>query len=565
MLLCAWHARGCTCERARTPGELPAKQPAAPTDSATDDWRAGRLPPSVLHGTPRSGGQLVVGVDWEPPSLNAIVTSDWLAKRFVLTRIYQGLVTVDAADDPRYRIIPQLAERWEVSPDGRVYTFHLRPDVRWHDGEPFTARDVVATLDKVMDPQVDAASTRADFAELARYHAPDDHSVVLEWKRPYFLVLDALSDLTIQPAHVIARLGAREYNEAATNPLNRAPLGTGPFKFERWDSHSQIVLTRNPAYWGRPAYLERLVFRVVTDANVRLQLAERGELDLVQRVKTEQWTHMDSPQLRRQFNRSLFYASKYNWIGWNLARPPFGDVRVRRALTMLVDRPGIIDKLMYGLPRPTTCHFYYASSACDPSLAPLPFDPAAAAALLDEADVRDHDGDGLRDFGPARRPFRFSMSLPSTASETARIVTKIKEDLAHSGIDMQLEKVEWSAFLQRVAAHDFDAITLNWSGDARMDPTQIFHSSSIAGGSNYIGYVNPEADRLMEQARVTVDPGARDALYRAFGALLQRDQPYTFLFVPPELDLIRRSVRGARPGLYWWSFEDLWLAGPEGS
>ena len=507
------------------------------------------------------GGELVVGVDIEPPSLNAISSTDWLAKRMVLSRVYQALVSVDTEDDPRYRIQPQLAERWEVSPDGRTFTFHLRGDVKWHDGQPFSARDVIATLDKVSDPKVDAASTRADFAELARYHAPDEHTVVLEWKRPYFLVLDALSDLTIQPAHVIARLDARAYNEAATNPLNRAPIGTGPFKFATWESHTKIVLERNPSYWGKPAYLDRLVFRVVPDATVRTQLAERGEIDISYRVKVEQWSHMDSPALRAHFHRSRFYSAKYNWIGWNLRREPFSDARVRRALTLLIDRAGIIDKLMYGLPKPTTCHFYWASAACDPAQQPLPFDPVAAGKLLDEADVRDHDGDGLRDH--QGKAFRFNLSLPASASETARVSTKIKEDLMRAGIDMQLEKVEWAAFLQRVNAHDFDAITLSWSGDARMDPTQIWHSSSIEGGSNFISYKNPEVDSLIEQARVTLDADARDALYRRFGAILQRDQPYTFLSVPPELDLIAKRVHGARPSLYWWTFEALWIE-PEG-
>lgn len=516
------------------------------------------MPQSVLQGTPRRGGELVVGVDVEPPMLNAIVTTDWLAKRIVLSRVYQALVSVDANDDPRYRIVPQLAERWEISPEGRTYTFHLRHDVKWHDGQPFDARDVLATLDKVLDPQVDAASTRADFAELERYHAPDDWTVVLEWKRPYFLVLDALSDLTIQPAHVIAKLDARAYNESATDPLNRAPIGTGPFKFASWESHNKIVLERNPRYWGEPAYLDRLIFRLVPDATVRVQLAERGELDLVYRVKAEQWAHMDSPALREHFHRSRFYSSKYNWIGWNLRRAPFGDVRVRRALTMLIDRESIIDKLMYGLPKPTTCHFYWASAACDPRQAPLPYDPVAAGKLLDEADVRDHDGDGLRDV--QGHPFRFHLSLPASAAESARIATKIKEDLARAGIDMQLEKVEWSSFLQRVNAHDFDAIALMWSGDARMDPTQIWHSSSIEGGSNFIGFQNAQADALIEQARVTLEEPARDALYRRFGAILQREQPYTFLFVPAELDLLNERVRGARPSLYWWSFESLWLA-----
>lgn len=540
--------------------ERPAQpQPQTTAPRAPDDaWTLGRLPPSVLEGTPQRGGELVVGIDIEPESLNPIVSSDWIAKKIVHTRVYESLVRVDAKDDPRYEIVPQLAERWEISADGRVYTFHLRRDVHWHDGSAFSARDVIATLDKVLDPQTRAASTRADFEELERYQASDDYTVLLTWKRPYFLVLDVLADLPIQPAHHIQQLLPAQYNEAAKNPLNRAPIGTGPFKFVRWDSHAKIALERNPTYWGRAAYLDRLTFRIAADASVRLQLAERGEVQLLYRLKADQWVNMSSPELRAHWNRSRFYAAKYNWIGWNQARSFFADKRVRRALTMLIDRPGLIEKLLHNLYRSTTCHFYWASAACDPRLTPLPYDPAAGAASLDAADIRDHDGDGVRDRDG--RAFRFSLLIPSTSAEAVRSAAKFKEDLARAGIELEIERVEWSAFLKRMHEHDFDATILQWSGDARMDPTQIWHSSSIEGGSNFISYRNPEVDRLIEQARVTLDAAARDALYRELGAILHEEQPYTFLFVPAELDLLHETVHGARPNLYWWQFEDIWLA-----
>jgi peptide/nickel transport system substrate-binding protein len=554
LVLLVWMA---ACSRAKPAPAAQRESKLSAAPAAQDDWTAGRLPASVMSGTPRPGGELRIGVDIEPSSLNTITSSDWLAKQIVLHRVYQALVRVDPYDDPNYRILPELAERWEISPDGLTYTFHLRQGVKWHDGLPFTAADVIATLDKVQDPGVIAASTRADFAELASYAAPDAHTIVLRWKRPYFLVLDALADLTIQPAHIVRGLRPAQYNEAVTNSLQRHPVGTGPFVFERWESHSQIVLHKNPDYWGRPAYLDKLQFRIVPDATVRMQLAERGELDLLYRVKFEQWVHMDSPIFRQHWQRSRFYAAKYTWIGWNMARPLFADARVRRAMTLLIDRPGIIDKLMYGLPRPTTCHFYWASAACDPALKPLPYDPAAAMALLDQAGFRDHDGDGVRDRDG--QPFRFVLSLPVGSVDLARNAAKIKEDMARAGVEMELEKVEWSALLSRANAHEFDAIALLWGGDARMDPTQIWHSSSIDGGSNFISFRNAEADRLIERARVTLEPGARNALFRKLGAILQAEQPYTFLYVPPELDLLHDRVHGARPSLYWWQFEDLWL------
>lgn len=509
---------------------------------------------------PRDGGELVVGIDVDPSSLNPITGNDWLGKQIVMHRVYESLVRVDAADDPDYRIRPELASSWEISPDGRTYTFHLRSEVTWHDGQPFSARDVLATFDKLSDPAVNAASTRADFAELERYSAPDASTFVLTWKRPYFLVLDALADLPIQPAHVIAPLRAAAYDEAATNPLQRQPLGTGPFVFERWQSASHIALQRNPRYWGTRPHVERLLFRVIPDPGVRLQLAERDEIDLMYRVKSEQWAHMDSPNLRAHWQRSRFYAAKYTWIGWNLSRPLFAQRELRRALTLLIDRPGIIDKLMYGLPKPANCIFYWASAACDQNATPMPYDPEGARKLLDQSGFVDHDGDGVRDRDGLA--FRFALSIPSGSLEMARAATKIKEDLAREGIEMELEKVEWSALLKRADAHDFDALALIWGNDARTDPTQIWHSSSIEGGSNFIGFRDAEADRLIEEARVTLDADARNALYRKLGEILTREQPYTLLYIPAELDLLHERVHGARPSLYWWQFERMWLDPP---
>jgi peptide/nickel transport system substrate-binding protein len=542
-VLCVALAFTLGCKRGQQERPAPAEQ--AKARASEDAW------------------QLVVGIDIEPESLNPIVSSDWIAKKIVHTRVYESLVRIDANDDPRYEIVPQLAERWEISADGRVYTFHLRRDVHWHDGPAFSARDVIATLDKVLDPLTLAASTRADYEELESYQAPDDYTVVLTWKHAYFLTLDVIADLPIHPAHLIQPLTAAQYNQAASNPINRAPVGTGPFKFVEWQSNAKITLERNPAYWARPAYLDRLTFRISADASVRLQLAERGEVQLLYRLKADQWINMRSPELRAHWNRSRFYAAKYNWIGWNEQRSFFADTRVRRAMTMLIDRPAIIEKLLYNLNRATTCHFYWASAACDQKQLPLPYDPAAAAASLDAADIRDHDGDGVRD--RKGQQFRFSLVIPSTASEAARTAAKIKEDLARAGIEMEIERVEWSAFLKRMNDHDFDATILQWSGDARMDPTQVWHSHSIEGGSNFIGYRNPEVNRLIEQARATLDADARNALYRKFGAILHAEQPYTFMYVPAELDLLHKSVRGARPNLYWWQFEDIWLAPQPGA
>ena len=297
------------------------------------------------------------------------------------------------------RQVPELAERWEVSQDGKLVTFHLRAGVMWHDGKPFGARDVKATFDKIVDKTTKAAHLRATLRELDRYEVTDDATIRFHFKTPHFVALDTFASIPIQPAHVIERLTGSEYNQARTNPLNRAPVGTGPFKLERWESNVKIVLGRHAGYWGKRAHLDRLVFRQVMEANVGLKLAEAGELHVVTRVDPEEWARMANRKgLTAHYDRSRFNNYSYAWIGWNQKNERFRDKRVRRALTMLTDRAGIIKSLMYGLFTPTDCHFYVESKElCVPDAPKLAYDPKGAAKLLDEAGWKDRDSDGVLD------------------------------------------------------------------------------------------------------------------------------------------------------------------------
>ncbi len=538
---------------------LAVDKPADQAPSTDDDWVQGRLPASVLEGTPVPGGELTVAIDTNPPSLNLAVDSDWVASRITSHRVYESLISLDTLHAPKFEYFPELAERWDVSEDKKTYTFHLRKGVKFHDGTPFTSRDCVATFDKIRDKTTKAAHVRSLLEELASYSAPDESTFVMVWKRPYAFTLDTIEGIAIQPAHVIAKLTGKQYNDAATNPLNRAPVGTGPFRFVTWENNTKIVLERFADYWGEKPYLDRVVFRIVPDATVRLQLAERGEVDMAPKVTSDQWRKLaENTTLRKDWNRSRFIPNQYGWIGWNEERPIFADKRARRAMTMLVDRPGIIEKLLYGLPRATECTFYWDSEQCDPNLKPLPYDPPAAIKLLEELGWKDTDGDGVRD--KDGKPFRFVLMLPSGSEEAARWSAKIKEDMARAGVAMDIQRVEWSAFTKRLTEHSFDACTLLWaSSDPYDDPAQIWHSNSIKGGSNYISFKNAEVDSIIERARVEFDDDARDALYRKFGEILHEEQPYTIMYTRPELDLLHKRVKGAKANLSSWSYEQIWI------
>jgi peptide/nickel transport system substrate-binding protein len=560
---------GCRCASGddRPGDEDESTGPGAGQTGDEDPWMSGDLSAQVASaereaGEPRQGGHIVFQLYTEVPSLNTIVDSDQWATWLTKHHIYETLVARDPYDAPEYPYVPELAERWEISDDHLVYTFYLRRGVKFHDGEDFNADDVVATYEKVQDEGVRAAHVRSYTETLERIEAIDDYTVRFTWSEPYFLALDTpFESVPIQPAHVIADMPAAQYNESGENgnPLNRHPVGTGPLKFVEWDSHEKLVVERFEDYWGRKAYLDRITFRIVEEEAIGVQLAERGELDVVTRIRAETWENLeDNRAIRDRYYRSLYYDNNYMWIGWNNLSPLFNDKRTRRAMSMLIDVDGMIEHLFDDQPRRTTCHFYWASDAC-PDVEPIPYDPPGAVALLEEAGWRDTNDNGVRDKGGEE--FEFTFMIPSQSEDAARIATKMKEDMERAGIELNLQRVEWSSFVTRLREHEFDACTLLWGNTSPdTDPNQIWHSGQAEGGSNYISYRNERVDSIIERARIMFDRDERNRLYREMGEILYDEQPYTWFWTRPRRSLVSRRIRGATESLMFWQFEDFWLA-----
>lgn len=533
-------------------------------ESTGDDWIDGVLPDEVqaIEGTePQQGGEVIVHLQTEPPSLLPARHSDLIGTRVTKHRIQEFLLSVDPYDHPEYSFQPELAaEMPEVSEDGLVHTITLRQGVKWHDGEDFNADDVIASYDMIRHEETLTEHMNSYLAELDSYEKLDDFTVRFTWKRPYFLAFDVYETIPIYPEHILSTCEGIEFNEADTNPLMRHPIGTGPWKFVEWESHERIVLERFDDYWGDKPHLDRIVFRIVEDSNVPIQLAERGELDVVMRIPAERWAEMDNPYLRENYHRSRFQENNYGWIGWNLERPFFSDRRVRQALTMLVDREGIIASILHGLYSPSHCHFYAPREECQFEHEPWPYDPARAVELLEEAGWTDSNNNGTRDKDGTE--FTFTFMLPASSREAGQWLTKIKEDFERAGIDLNIQRIEWSIFTRRLREHEFDACTLLWGDTSpRTDPAQIWHSDSINGGSNYISFNNERVDEIIETARTTLDDDERIALYQEFGQILHEEQPYTWMYTRPRLSLIHKRLRGVRESLGWYRFRDWWVVG----
>lgn len=496
---------------------------------------------------PVDGDWLIVHLGAEPGTLNPVTATDAYSGR-VNDYIYESLLR---RDPKTLELVPVLAESWEISEDRLTYTFHLRKDVRWQDGTPFTARDVLYSFERINDPAVDAAHLRNYYRDIEKLEILDEHTLRYRYRMPYFRALEFCGGIPIVPAHVF-----KEGDDFNQHPIGRSPLGTGPYRFVRWDTGKEIVLERNEAYWGTKPHIKRIVFKIITDNTVALHVLKKGGLDLMS-LRPIQWVKQTgSARFQERFQKLKYYLPSYTYIGWNQRKPYFDDRRVRRAMTLLLDREMILQRLLFGLGTVVSGTFYVNSPEYNKSVTPLPYDPNQARALLKEAGWEDHDGDGVLDRDGV--PFRFEFLISAGSLFAEQLATILQQNLKNVGILVTIRKLEWAVFIQKIQSHEFDACTLGWSLGWETDPYQLWHSSQADKGSNFIGFQNAEADRLIEEARREFDPVKRRALYHRFHEILHEEQPYTFLFTLEAMVAVDRRFEnvhvypmGLEPREWW--------------
>jgi len=483
---------------------------------------------------PVSGDWLLRRLQAEPATLNPVTATDEYSQ-IIDMLMMDSLLDMDLASQ---ELIPLLAQKWEVSEDKLTFTFHLRKDALWHDGKPFTADDVIYSFQKIMDPKVDAAPLRVYYIDCVEAKKIDDYTLRFRWKQPYFKALESLGSMPIVPRHILD--DGTDFNK---HPYGRAPIGTGPYRFVKWETGKRIELTRNDKYFGKPAYFDRVIFKIITDNNVALQVFNQGELDFLERLSPTQWVKQTNyPGFLQRANKIYYDYPQFSYIGWNMRRPPFDDRKVRAAMTLLLNREAILKNIYFCLGKVVSGPLYINTPYYDPSIKPLPYDPEEAKKLLDQAGWSDHNGDGVRDKNG--KDFRFEFLISAGSGNAEKIATIYKEDLEKAGIIMEIRQLEWAVFLQNIQDWSFDACTLGWALEANPDEYQIWHSSlaDVKGSSNHVGYKNPEVDRLIEEARREFDKQKRIAINRRIHRIIAEDQPYTFLFCPKELSALAKRI-----------------------
>lgn len=505
-------------------------------------------------GPPVDGDWIVSYFPSDPEGLNFISASGAYSSE---VGRYVSDSVVDF--DKNLNIIPRLAKSWDWSDDHMTLTFHFEENVKWHDGTPFTAHDIEYNYRKIMDPASGADNKIAQFEVIKDVKVIDDYTLEVYYKQLYAPALSSWAAAPwIIPKHIYEK---EDWN---TSEYNQSPMGTGPFKFVDWKRGSYIKLERNEDYWGQKPHAKVLLYKIKQEATVRLQSLMSGDIDMAA-MKPIQWVkEASTPDFEARFDKIKYYQNQFYYIAWNMdgSNPFFRDKKVRQAMTYAFDREGINQKIYYGLWRVATGGISPLSWAYNTEIKPYPFDPEKAKELLTEAGWVDTDGDGIREKNGI--PFHFTLLITTQNEVASQQANILKENLHKVGVEMDIQRLEWAVFLNRVKGSEFEAEMAAWAND--IDPGSeydLWHSSQWPDGINYGKFSNARVDEIVVQGRKEFDQEKRKALYWEEQEILHDEQPYLFTYYPASLVGIDKRFRGIEtspqglrrfnPGfLDWW-------------
>ena len=494
-------------------------------------------------------GQLILGVTQEAVNFNPLLYVNTGVETSVEFIVFDALWKLD----PTGAFLPNLAAEIPtqanggLSADGRTWTIRLRPDVKWHDGTPFTSADVIFTLDTLLNPKV-VVRSRNGHEHVATYAAIDDHTVKIVLKDDFAPYMVSWQKTSVVPKHILADLP-----DINTAPFNTQPVGTGPFKFKSRTAGSQIEFEPYAGYHGGAPKLTSLVQKYVPDQQTLYAQFQTGEVDIYDTQGIPPLLYAKAKALPG--SKIMLSASPFvEFIYFNCGKPQFSDKKVRQALYQAVDKKGWIDAVYYGVPIPTLSylppnHWAYNKSLKDPG-----FDLKKAAALLDDAGWKAADG-GVRAKDGVRLAFTMSTTAGNKSREQAQQL--VQQNFKKIGVEMTIKNmpasVVWGDYTVK---SEFDTLMVGWDALLYPDPdyTDRIGSKLIpakgGSGSNYVQYENPEIDELCAKGTSVVDQAERKKIYDRIQEILLEDLPFAPIFAYEVIIGVKDRVQGYQPNPY---------------
>lgn len=479
------------------------------------------------------GGTLISAMPSDPSSMIGMVAGE-SASLAIGSYLFNSLLKYDQNLD----LAGELAESWQVADDKKTITFKLKPDLQWADGKPLTSADILFTWQLITDENTHSPYA-SDYQLVTKAEAPDARTFIVHYSQPFAPALESWASLQVLPKHKLAGQDIR------TTSFAQKPLGSHYYQLKEWRHGEYIKLEKNPKSVLGPANIDHLIERIIPDPAAQFLELMADNIDSMSMDPITYARIIPSrPPLQARLNQFKELGNSYTYLGFNLKRKPFDDLRVRKAINYAIDKQEIIDGVYLGLGITIASPYKPGTRWSNPDLIPYTFDPAKAKQLLAEAGFEDTNGDGVVDRDGKKLSFEILTNLGNKQREKTAVI--IQRRLKEVGIETHIRTLEWASLLTNfIKPGDFDAVVMGWGLGLDPDQYNIWHSSQQKPGQfNFIGYNNPAVDKLLEQGRLEFDPEKRMQIYHEFAKVLYEDSPLVYLSAGYGLTAIHKRVQG---------------------
>ena len=471
-----------------------------------------------------NSSSLHMSISASPARVNPILSTDSVSSQ--ITRwIFNALITYDK----NANIKMELAKSYKFLDDTSL-EFTLRDDVLWSDGEKFTAKDVLFTYNTIISPKIFTPYS-SSFSHIESVKMINDYKIVVKYKYPYFKALETWM-MEILPEHIL-----KDDKNLMTSKFNHSPIGTGPYTLKDFSISNDIVIKANSKYFIHKPKIDKMIFHFLPDSSAKFLMLKSKKLDVGNLTPLQLERQIDN-DFKKNFSIYEDLAHSYSYVGFNLTLEKFKDKRVRKALSLAIDRKELVDILYFGHGQVCSGPFMPGTGAFNENVKAPKLDIRGAKRLLKEA--------GYDESNPLE--FTLTTSTGGSGSYSAEV---LQYQLKKAGVIMHLRVMEWQAFLNTVVLpRNFEAVLMGWSLGLKPDAYSIWHSESIKkGGFNFIGYKNSTVDTLIKKAEKIVDQKEFNKIYREIFSLIANDNPYLFLVIPNSITVVNKDIEPVSPSI----------------